>query len=168
MSKTDRSQWKGGIIVRHNVEDALTEKQKAFVALYVLNGGNASAAGRDCGIEQGQKELDNHLIRQAIEARRDKQIKTQGATQAWNVMQNLMADPNSPAQVRFQAARWTLEASGHGLAAIAAALQMNKAGGKDQHEMSVSELQELVDKARQQLVSMRQPVIDIDQPPAAE
>lgn len=168
-TKTEKDQWKGGIIIRHNIEDALTEKQKAFVALYVMNGGNAAAAGRDTGIESPQYELENHLVRQAVEQRRDLQIKTQGATQAWQVMHSLMTDPANPAQVRFQAARWTLEASGHGLAALTAALAMNKTGGKDQHEMSVSELQDLVQKAREQLTVMRKdPVIDIDPPQPAE
>lgn len=168
MPKTDRHQWKGGIIIRHNIEDGLTEKQKAFVALYVANGGNAAAAGKDCGLEYPYLELDNHLVRQAIEQRRDTQIKTSGATQAWTVMNNLMSDPATPAQVRFQAARWTLEASGHGLAAITAALALNKTGMKDQHEMSVSELQELVEKAREQLTAMRNPIIDVDPSKSAD
>ena len=76
-------------------------------------------------------------------------------------MQNLLTDPAAPAQVKFQAARWTLEASGHGLSAIAAALQLGKGNKKDQHEMTVSELQEVVERGRKQLESMRQVISDV-------
>lgn len=70
-------------------------------------------------------------------------------------MQSLLTDPSAPAQVRFQAARWTLEASGHGLSAVAAALHLGKSGKKDLHEMTTSELAEVVERGRQQLESMR-------------
>ena len=89
------------------------------------------------------------------------EIKTGGATKAWEVMQNLLTDPSAPAQVRFQAARWTLEASGHGLSAIAAALQLGRGNKKDQQEMTVSELQEVVERGRKQLESMRQIIGDV-------
>ena len=164
----NRKNWKGGLQIRCDVDDALSAKQRIFVSMYVANGANSAEAAREAGLPPHHKELDNHLVRQAIELRRDLHIKTAGATQAWAVMQTLMADPGSPAQVRFQAARWTLEASGHGLAAIAAALHMGRSSDKDQHEMSVSELQELVDKARTKLVAMRNPVIDLDQPSPPE
>jgi hypothetical protein len=162
-SKTERSQWKGGIIVRHNADpmDSLTDQQKIFVIAYVANGGNADAAGRDAKLERPNELMDNHLIRQAIEIRRDTQIKTYGATQAWAVMNSLMSDAATPAQVRFQAARWTLEASGHGLAAIATALAMSKDGQKDQHEMSISELEATVERARSRLSGMKQIVSEV-------
>lgn len=155
--RTDRHQWKGGIIVHQDTDaDALTEKQAAFVALYVANGGNAEAAAKTVGIGDGAGQLLNHKVRTAIEVKRDIEIKTNGATQAWAVMQSLLTDPAAPAQVRFQAARWTLEASGHGLSAIAAAMHMGLGKAKkDQHEMTVSELEEMVDKGRKQLDSMK-------------
>lgn len=163
MSKTDKDQWKGRTLANIDETPALTPEQEAFVEAYVRNGGNANAAANETGFAtgSGKRLLLNHKVRQAVELKRDLEIKTTGATKAWEVMQNLLVDPAAPAQVRFQAARWTLEASGHGLSAIAAAFQMGKAAKKDQHEMSVSELQEMVDKAREQLTSMKQVVTDV-------
>ena len=160
--QTDKDQWKGGIILRKDVEHlALTEQQEKFVEAYVANGGNATEAGKLAGHTNGSQLLTSHKVREAIELKRDTEIKTGGATKAWEVMQSLLTDPTAPAQVRFQAARWTLEASGHGLSAIAAALQLGKGGKKDQHEMTVSELQEVVERGRKQLESMRQVISDV-------
>jgi phage terminase small subunit len=156
--KTDKDQWKGGLIVRHDTEDSvLNPQQEAFVEAYVANGGNAAAAAVAVGYEQsnGKALIANHKVREAIELKRDTDIKTAGATQAWQVMQGLLTDPTAPAQVRFQAARWTLEASGHGLSAVAAALAVGNRGKKDLHDMSVSELQEIADRARTWLDSMK-------------
>jgi|APGre2960657404_1045060.scaffolds.fasta_scaffold34560_2 phage terminase small subunit len=162
-NKTDKDQWKGGIIIRHDTEQStLNQQQLAFVDAYVANGGNALQAAKSAGYaDGGSKLLENHKVREAIELKRDMEIKTAGATKAWEVMQSMMTDPSAPAQVRFQAARWTLEASGHGLSAVAAALQLGKAGRKDQHEMSLSELADVVEKGRKQLDSMRQVVDDL-------
>ena len=148
--------------MRHDAAPTLNPQQLAFVDAYVANGGNALQAAKSAGYaDGGSKLIENHKVREAIELKRDLEIKTTGATQAWQVMQSMMTDPSAPAQVRFQAARWTLEASGHGLSAVAAAIQLGKAGKKDQHEMTVAELAEVVDKGRRQLESMRQVVSDL-------
>lgn len=153
MKKKD--QWKGGLSIRHDAEPSLTQQQETFVDAYVANGGNADAAGKIAGFADGNAQLRAVKIREAIELKRDMDIKTNGATQAWRVMQGLLTDPAAPAQVRFQAARWTLEASGHGLSAVAAALAVGNKGKKDLQEMSVSELQDLADRARNWLDSMK-------------
>jgi phage terminase small subunit len=161
---TDRDQWKGGVLANIDHSPALNAQQEDFVKEYVRNGGNASAAAKVAGYEGniGTDLLNNHKVRQAIELKRDLDIKMSGATKAWEVMQGLLTDPAAPAQVRFQAARWTLEASGHGLSAIAAAIHMKKGGAKDLHEMSVTDLQEMVDRYREQLTSMKQVVTEVN------
>jgi phage terminase small subunit len=160
---TDKDQWKGGVIANIDQAPALSEQQEQFVAEYVRNGGNATAACVKAGYEPktSTELMKNHKVRQAIELKRDLDIKMNGATKAWEVMQGLLTDPAAPAQVRFQAARWTLEASGHGLSAIAAAIHMKKGGTKDLHEMSVTDLQEMVDRYREQLTSMKQVVNEV-------
>lgn len=160
-STTEKAQWKGRVLVQTDETPNISPQQEAFVNAYVANGGNADAAAKATGFAGAGDLVKNHKVRQAIELKRDLEIKTTGATQAWQVMQSLLTDPAAPAQVRFQAARWTLEASGHGLSAIAAALHMGKAGSKDQHEMTVSELQQFVDKAREQLTSMKHVVAEV-------
>ena len=158
MAKTDPDQWKGGLIIRHETESALPPQHEAFVEAYVKNGGNAAAAAVAAGYDQshGKVLVTNHKVREAIELKRDIEIKTTGATKAWEVMQSLLTDPAAPAQVRFQAARWTLESSGHGLSAVAAALQLGMGSKKQPHEMSASELAEIVERGTKQLESMRQ------------
>jgi hypothetical protein len=158
MKKTDKDQWKGGLIVRHEPEGGLlSEQQLMFVEAYVANGGNAKVAAEAVGYDgsNGSALLKNHKVREAIEIHRDTEIKTKGATKAWAVMNRLLDDPATPAQVQFQAARWTLEASGHGLSAVAAALAVGNRGKKDLQDMSVSELQDIADKARNWLDSMK-------------
>lgn len=155
--QTDKDQWKGGLIVRKDQEGFVTEQQMMFVEAYVANGGNAKAAALAVGYDGNSASdlIKNHKVREAIEIYRDTEIKTKGATKAWAVMNRLLDDPATPAQVQFQAARWTLEASGHGLSAVAAALAVGNRGKKDLHDMSVSELQEIADKAKNWLDSMK-------------
>lgn len=150
--------------MRHDASPSLNPQQERFVEEYVRNGGNAAAAAKAAGYAEGSSTgglLGNHKVREAIELKRDTEIKTTGATKAWEVMQSLLTDPAAPAQVRFQAARWTLEASGHGLSAVAAALHLGKSGKKDLHEMTTSELAEVVERGRQQLESMRNVVQEL-------
>lgn len=164
--QTDKDQWKGGIIIRHDTEGStLNAQQEIFVEKYVANGGNAWQAAQEAGYDPTNSGvlMKNHKVREAIELKRDLEIKTKGATQAWQVMQSLLTDPSAPAQVRFQAARWTLEASGHGLSAVAAALAVGNRGKKDLHDMSVSELQEIADRARNWLDSMKTVVKTADE-----
>jgi len=144
--------------MRHDTSPCISPQQERFVEEYVRNGGNGKAAAVAAGYAEGSSAsglIGNHKVREAIELKRDTEIKTTGASQAWIVMQSLLTDPSAPAQVRFQAARWTLEASGHGLSAVAAALHLGKSGKKDLYEMSASELAEVVERGRQQLESMR-------------
>jgi hypothetical protein len=86
-------------------------------------------------------------------------------------MQELMESQAVPAQTRFQAARWTLEASGHGLSAVAASIQlgMKKAGKKDLSELSVSELEDFIKRGKETFDSLKTTVAEaknvIDLPP---
>jgi hypothetical protein len=147
--------WKGPLKITSEGSSELTEKQAAFARYYASNGGNGAQAARDAGYseanakDQASELLAMPKIREAIELSRDISIKTSGASKAWAVIDSLMTDPAAPAQVRFQAAKWTLEASGHGLSAVAASLHLGmKRSGKPLSEMSVSELEEFINRGR--------------------
>jgi phage terminase small subunit len=71
-NETEKSQWKGGIIIRHETDPTLSPQHQAFVEAYVKNGGNASAAEREAGLTHGSSLLKNHKIREAIEGTRVK------------------------------------------------------------------------------------------------
>ena len=172
--------WKGELQVKPGPGSAaLNDNELGFCDLYIANGGDAKVAAEGAGFTDpgaaAKQLLADPRIREVIELRRDMEIKTGGATRAWSVIQQLMTDPASPAQVRFQAAKWTLEASGHGLSAVAASLQLGiKSSGKQLHQMSVSELEEFVTRGRQTFdnlksavkagVSQEKGIIDLDEP----
>lgn len=182
--KQQLDQWRGG--VSGASDQPLTPLEQVFCEQYVRNGGNAAQAIRDAGYtcspenakQQGRELLQRVKVREQIEAIRDLDIKTVGATKAWSVINRLMEDPAAPAQVQFQAARWTLEASGHGLSAVAASLHLGlKRSKKPLHEMTVEELQEFVERGRRTFESMNQAVktvvghhekvVDVDPDPPA-
>lgn len=173
-SNANKDTWKGKLQVTplsfgHN--EPLTEQELNFVELYVLNGGDANQAAKDAGYEDtklaSRTNLNDARVRTAIELKRDTEIKTMGATRAWSVIEQLMVDPATPAAVKLQAAKWTLEASGHGLSAVAASIQlgMKKAGKKDLSEMSVSELEEFIRKGKDTFDTLKVIVDETKKPP---
>ena len=152
--------WMGGLQVKPSDNEPLTEQQLAFVEAYVGNGGDAKAAAKAVGFDDptaaAKQALADPRVREQVELKRDVDIKTAGATKAWQVIEQLMTDPAAPAQVKFQAAKWTLEASGHGLSAVAASLQLGlKKTNKPLSEMSVSELEEFINRGRQTFETMK-------------
>lgn len=150
--------WKGGLQVRPKDVEPLTEQEIAFTEAYIANGGDAIKAVKEVGIDKGRIKslLGDPRVREVIEVKRDLEIKTTGATQAWATIQGLMTDPAAPAQVKFQAAKWTLEASGHGLSAVAASLQLGlKKTNKPLSEMSVSELEDFIARGRSTFDTMK-------------
>jgi hypothetical protein len=181
--KEKEKAWKGELSVSNDeAGEGLTFMQMKFAELYATNGGNGSQAARDAGYAESNCKqeahglLKKHKIREAIELHRDTSIKTAGASKAWAVIDAMMTDPSAPAQVRFQAAKWTLEASGHGLSAIAASLHLGmKKSNKSLSEMSISELEEFINRGRQTFDYMKstvktvvnaheQLIVDVDKP----
>lgn len=153
-----KDSWKGELQVRPADGAQLTDQELAFVQAYVANGGDARSACAGLDLAPGDT-LAKPQVREAIELKRDVEIKTAGATRAWSVIEQLMTDPSAPAQVRLQAAKWTLEASGHGLSAVAASLQLGlKRSGKPLAEMSVTELEDFITRGRATFDSMRSTV----------
>lgn len=137
--------------------DQLTEKQQVFVAHYVSNGGKATEAAEAAGYANpktdGWRNRNNTAVAAAIH-RAQVQAITEGAAVAWGTMQDLMKD-TAPAQVRFQAAKWTLEASGHGLAAEAIKARLGGAGEKSISEMNVAELEAYVKRQQEAVDAMK-------------
>ena len=159
-----KEDWKGSLSIEPVKRRPLTEQELLFVEAYVSNGGDAKAAGKTAGYTDppaaGKELLANAQIRETIELARDTDIKTAGASKAWRIMQRLMESEEVPAQTRFQAAKWTLEASGHGLSAVAASLQLGlkKSGKKDLSELSVSELEDFIRRGRETFETLKSTV----------
>ena len=161
-----KEDWKGYILPEHQ-RRPLTDQEIAFTDAYVANGGDAKAAAAKVGFEDPAKAGKDLIaipqIRETIELARDTDIKTAGATRAWDVIQELMESQATPAQTRFQAAKWTLEASGHGLSAVAASLQLGlkKSGKKDLSELSVSELEDFIRRGRETFDNLKSTVSQV-------
>ena len=129
----------------------LTESQRAFVEAFCSNGGHAKDATRQAGYEGHHapaRLLSLPHVRHAIRETLERKVRTEGASLAWGTLLHLMADPSTPSAVRFQCARWTLEAGGIGRAGN------DTTEGKSLSEMSLSELEQMVRAGREAVASL--------------
>lgn len=137
----------------------LTEKQQVFTRAYTANGGNATEAARTADYanpeQEGWRLMRLPHVCAAIRAEREKEILTKGAATAWATMQDLMTNARYTGAVKFQAARWTLEAAGSGLAAHRAALGLPD-GDKPLSEMTLDELDAFMRAGRQALDTLKE------------
>lgn len=143
----------------------LNEKQKAFAYQYVRLGGDRTLAAEKAGYSgnaTGWQLINNPLIQQEIRKQREKQLHTETATLALSVMTDLMTDTHISPSVRFQAARWTLEAAGHNSKEIK---NLGFDSDKPLTEMSLSELQAFIAAGSQAVETMKQPRVVNDSSP---
>jgi len=123
---------------------ALNESQGIFVREYVANGGDRQKAARMAGYRdprtEGYRLLNTQKVRDAIKHEQERVIGCEGASLALGVLFDLLKE-NAPANVRFQAARWILEAAGIG--AVAQTERPNDAASNIS-VMSIEELEAFV------------------------
>ncbi|PYG00750.1 terminase small subunit [Thioalkalivibrio sp. ALE21] len=123
----------------------LTEKQERFVHAYVQNGGDGRRALEAAGYNykdpaQGVRELTRQRhVKAALQKERERQITGRVANKALRTLEDLMDSEDTPAPVRFQAARFSLQMAGHDAGP-------NARGDHDRplNELSVEELQQIV------------------------
>ena len=110
---------KNGRILGAINASGLTAVQEDFVQSYVRVGGSVGVACDAIGIsvQTGRRLLRLPLVKTAIQTALDFGLRTEGASLAWGCIRGLLTDAGTPANVRFAAARWTLEHSGLGLSA---------------------------------------------------
>ena len=112
----------------------LTEKQASFLRFYVQNP-NVSEAARLAGYaqaEMGYQALRSPNVQKALSDMRSRLIETEGATLAYNTLVDLMK-PGNPGNVRLGAAKYMLDAAGHGA-------KPDSAREKSLQDMSADEL----------------------------
>lgn len=114
----------GGRFVSGVSSDTLTDQQRRLVGEYVRNGGNAQAAGDVAGYSRNSVYATMRLphVREAVQTALDVALRTEGATLAWGCVRQMLVDQTVPANVRLQAAKFTLEHAGIGLSAQQARL----------------------------------------------
>lgn len=131
----------------------LTESQRAFVEAFCANGGRSREAAVSAGYaghHAPARLLSLPHVRQAIASTLARTVGTEGASLAWGCVMHLLTDPLTPSAVRFQAARWTLEAAGIGGG------QAARAGidASDLASLSVADLEQIVAVGRKALADM--------------
>lgn len=142
----------------------LTQQQAAFVAAYLAEP-NARKAATTAGYafpENGYAVLRSQTVQKAIADARSRLIETEGATMAYNTLVDLMK-PGNPGNVRLGAAKYLMDAAGHGA-------KPESAKEKSLQDMSADELAETIARLDQALAGKAdaaQParqVIDQDPP----
>lgn len=144
----------------------LTEKQRLFVRAMARNACNQKTAAISAGYSgpevAGSNLMSNPLIRQAISEERERYLCGEMASIALGTMRHLMTDQGVSAAVRFQSARWVLEAAGHNNKEIK---KLGFDPDKPLTEMSLSELQAFIAAGSQAVESMKRPrLINADGP----
>lgn len=141
---------KQAALVRAVAHDGLTLVKAAEVAGYA----HAETAGRNVA------RLPH--VRAAIVAARQVAIEGDLASLGLRTMRALMTDELTPAPVRFQAAKWSLEAAGHAAAARSAGLP---AADRPLAEMSLSELEDFIKRGEDALGNIKKiNVLTIESP----
>jgi Terminase small subunit len=134
---------------------ALNGAQAVFVREYVANGGDRQKAARLAGYSdprtEGYRLLNTQKVRDAIKREQERIVVCEGGSQALATMLALLGEETQHI-VRFQAAKWILEAAGLGLAANAANMP-DSTQEKPLSEMSLQELQEVLQRGAQGLGS---------------
>lgn len=125
----------------------LTDKQRNFVTKYVANGGDSLEAARDAGYafppQDSWRLMRNPAVSAQIRVAMSAKIE-RGAAKGLRFMEDAVDDPVMPAPVRFQAAKFLVEAAGYGLAAQALQAKVGGEGEKLLSEMTMGELEDHV------------------------
>ena len=136
----------------------LNDRERTFVDALVKNGGNQKAAATAAGYAHpaiaGHKVARRPRVMAELRAARERTLNNRLATLALNTMEELMSDTKVSPAVRFQAARWTLEAAGHSPRALR---DIGFDPDKPLTEMNLSELQAFIAAGSQALEHLKQP-----------
>jgi hypothetical protein len=136
----------------------LTEMQATFVRALVRNGGNQTEAAREAGYgDPGARAWQLMRLPHILGAIRQETERTMACAgpKAVGWMVKALDDAKLPGAVRFQAAKWLAEASGHGLAAQRAALGL-PAQDKPLSDMTLDELDAFISAGKQGIERLKQ------------
>lgn len=142
----------------------LTNKQDAF-ARAIADGMTASKAARAAGYAdnstsaistQAHRLAHDPNIQRAIHNYREARLSGPLASKALSCLESVMDDLAAPPAARLQAARWILEAAGHGVAAQSLQLRAGSVvADKPMHDWSLAELEAMVVQRESELEGLR-------------
>lgn len=122
--------------------EGLTPQQRTFVAEFVSGNGDKTRAARIAGYADPGREvfrlLSNPNVLKAVHDARARLLDGDLATVALSTMRDLM-DKKNPGNVRFQAAKYILDAAGHGA-------KSDEGRERPLNEMSADELSAFITK----------------------
>lgn len=123
----------------------LTDKQAHFLQAYIQHGDiqRASTSAGYSTPQTGYAVLRTPSVQKALNDMRSRLIETEGATIAYQTLLDLMK-PTNPGSVRFSAAKYLMDAAGHGA-------KPDSAREKSLQDMSADELAATIAKLDQAL-----------------
>lgn len=127
----------------------------------------AQASGYSDNSEGGLRTTGSRLqndprIQKAAFLERERRLNGPLAHLALQTLQDVMTDLNAPPAARIQAARFTLEAAGHGVVNRQLAARHPDQGNKSISDMTLAELTEMVIQAESQLKQAEGREVDAD------
>lgn len=138
-------------------DGSLTGKQAEFVKLLVSGvpqGKAAELAGYTYPDSNASRLVRLPHVQAAIQRESQRVLLTDGVANALSFMVKGPANEKLPGAVRFQCAKWVMEAAGHGLAAQRAALGLPDSD-KPLSEMSINELDAFLAAGRGAIAQMK-------------
>lgn len=138
--------------------EGLTEKQALFVKALVAGHKQGQAAEMAGYIGYPDSNASRLVrlphIQRAIQRETERRLLAEGVPAALQFMVTAPGDKKLPGAVRYQCAKWVMEAAGHGLAAQRAALGL-PGDDKPLDEMSVGELEAFLSAGQSAIAAIK-------------
>lgn len=142
----------------------LTDLQRLFVAAYVRNGGNATAAAEEAGYKRsrpdqaGYEVVRSQAVQHAIQAEIRRALSVDLAGLALGVVRGILEDATMEPKIRLDAAKAVLDRGGY---VAPKAADASHGAHKELQDMSVAELTAYLVKAKSDAANAA-PVIDLE------
>lgn len=142
----------------------LTDLQAGFVKEFVRNGGNAAQAAKEAGYTRARPDQVGYELQRvphvqsAIQAEIRRSLSVDLAGLALGVVRGILEDKTMEPKIRLDAAKVALDRGGY---VAPKAADASTDGLRELHEMSVSELEAFLAKAKSSAANAA-PVIDLD------
>jgi len=148
----------------------LTTKQRAF-ARNLARGMTASDAARASGYAKENAEslhvtasrLQHHPdIQRAAYAEREARLAGPLAHKALSALEGVLDNPDAPAASKVQAARWILEAGGHGIESRRLLARIGEVDERAVSLLSVADLERLVTSGQERVRFVKAGIIEAE------
>jgi hypothetical protein len=142
----------------------LTKKQKAF-AKHLALGATATEAARAAGYAESSphalrveaSRLQHHpAVQREAFLQRERRLQGALAQKALGALEHVLDNADAPAAAKVQAARWILEASGHGIESRRLEARVGDDDERQPHRMTLEALEAAAGIAMQHVLNERE------------